>query len=117
MNYGKSQRRPNKAISINDVRIWAYGRTMSNWVKKEYWLLSQIYHRVVWCTMDQNKITYGGNEYSWAFMELLAWLMRKKKKSIHFGKLLYEFWINHGFYNENTKFVELNSFNWVQWLI
>jgi len=91
VNYGKSQTRLTEAIWINDVSIWAYRSTMSNCVKKEYWLLSKIYHGVIWCTMGQNKITSGGKEYSWTFMELLAWLIREKKTSIHFGSLFMSF--------------------------
>ena len=32
-------------------------------------------------------------------------------------KLVYELWINYGFYKENTSFSELYSFYWVQWFI
>ena len=87
MNYGKSQTR----LWIKDVSIWAYGSIVSNCVKKEYWLLGKIYHRVIWCTMGQNKIIWGKNEYSWTFMELLAWLMREKKTSTHFRSLFMSF--------------------------
>jgi len=55
-----------------------------------------------------------GNEYLWTFMELLAWLMRKKKTSIQFGSMFMSFESIMDFYKENTKFNELNIFYWVQ---
>ena len=41
----------------------------------------------------------------------------KEEDKCTIWELGYEFWINYGFYKEITKFSELKSFYWVQWLI
>jgi len=37
-------------------------------------------------------------------------IMERKEDKYLFWELTYEFWMNYGFYRENTEFTELNNF-------
>jgi len=49
-----------------------------------------------------------------SFMGHLAQLWRENKTSMYLGSLFMSYGINYGFYKENTKFSELNSFYCIQ---
>ena len=49
----------------------------------------------------------GGHEYSWTFMELLAWLMRNKKTNIQIGNLFMSYESFMSFTKKISTFVSL----------
>jgi len=59
---------------------------------------------------SQNKVIWGGNKCSWTLKELLAWLIREKKKRMHFGSLIKGFDLIIDIYKENASLVSLIAF-------